>query len=72
MSFKDMKQLYYRSVVYQFVFFLYTLVMVKYLDNLLMRYASVIIAGINLYFIFNTISEYKKKEKLYIDKEQPN
>ena len=71
MSFEDLSDIYYRSAVYQFMFFFYCLIMISYTqEHLVIMYASILLAGFNLFFLLSTVNEYKKKKRLYTENEQ--
>lgn len=70
MSFNEMKDLYKRSVVYQFVFFFYSVIMVNYLQEPMMKNVSLIMMLLNLWLMVKTTKEYSRKKELYINPEQ--
>jgi len=70
MSSKEMKDLYYRSVVYQFTFFFYSVIMMNYLQEPMLKNASLVIALINMWVITKTLNEYRRKKQLYIDAQE--
>lgn len=70
MSYEEMKELYQRSAVYQFISLFYALIVMNYLQELMLKYASLAVVLFNVWVLGKTLDEFRAKKRLYIEQEQ--